>query len=309
MAELICPIENKSKVEIYDDKHAELILSGGEKVMIDAEDATKCIEHKWYLNNNAIRATDDVNLTLNRFIMNAGPNDMVKHRDGNKLNCRKANLNKITKGTSQSEEVLPSRITIYKDKGYAEIVVTRKGYEDKVAIIDIDDVDKCKDFIWKYGNDGVYCPKESNSLNKHIRLNRHIANPPEDKQVVYNDRDKFNCRKSNLLCMTPSEVQSFYNEKKCKQEEQSSDNKPAITKPNKSAVVKPAKPIVSKSVATKNYKNIISTEQGYIVLLQYEDKKDFIGIYDTKDEAVAIYEEKVIEIYKKVDLYGLYEEN
>jgi hypothetical protein len=305
MAELICPIENKSKVEIYDDKHAELILSGGEKVMIDAEDATRCIEHKWYLNNNAIRATTDVNLTLNRFIMNAGPNDMVKHRDGNKLNCRKANLNKIAKGTSQSEEVLPSRITIYKDKGYAEIVVIRKGYEDKVAIIDLDDVDKCKDFIWKYGNDNVYCPKECNPLNKHMALHRYVTDAPEGKQVIYKDGNMFNCRKSNLLCMTHSEVQIYYKEIN-KSSAQPSDNKPVIAKPNK-----PAKPIatVSKPVTTKNYKNIISTEQGYIVLLQYEDKKDFIGIYDTKDEAVAIYEEKVIEIYKKVDLYGLYEEN
>lgn len=303
------PMEGKSIANIYSDGHAEITLSGGEIVMIDAEDASKCIEHKWYLNNGAIRATDDVELALNRLLMNAMSNDIVRYNDGNKLNCRKANLNKVTKGASQSEEALPSRIIKYPDKGYAEIVVTRKGYKDRKVKIDLDDVEKCEGFIWKYGKDNAYCPKECNSLNKHIALHRYIMNAPEGKQVVYRDRDIFNCRKSNLLCLTHSEVQFFYQEMK-EQDERPSDNKPAISKPNKSAIAKPVKPVVaSKPVTTKNYKSILHTKQGYIALLQYEGETEMLGPFDTKEEAVTVYENKVADIYMKADPYGLYEEN
>lgn len=83
---------------------------------------------------------------------------------------------------------------------YAEIIVKNKqGSIKGIAIIDLDDVERCKRFKWGMYSNGYFY----GNINKvlRIRLHRYIMNvSPYDGNTVVNhiDRNPANNRKSNL---------------------------------------------------------------------------------------------------------------
>jgi hypothetical protein len=85
---------------------------------------------------------------------------------------------------------------------YAEIILYDKdGFEKDRALIDIEDVEKCKGYKWNL------IPKEKYVKN-HIlgRLQNYIMNfkPPKDRSKVVNhiNRNRKDCRKNNLEITT-----------------------------------------------------------------------------------------------------------
>lgn len=87
---------------------------------------------------------------------------------------------------------------------YAEIVLYDKYCKPiAVAIIDIEDVDKCKNYKWGINNNG-YAVNNTN----HILLHRFILNINESSKDLVCDhinRNRLDNRKSNLRIITKSE--------------------------------------------------------------------------------------------------------
>lgn len=84
----------------------------------------------------------------------------------------------------------PNEIIIYED--YAEIVMYDKNCnENGRAIIDLDDVEKIKDYKWSINHGYV-------NTFPNIRLHRLITNCSEDKVVDHINHNKLDNRKSNL---------------------------------------------------------------------------------------------------------------
>lgn len=85
---------------------------------------------------------------------------------------------------------------------YAEIILYDKdGYEESRAIIDLDDVDKCKTHRWNRDKKNSYAQN-----HKIGRLHNFIMNfnPPKDRTSVVNhiNRNRLDCRKKNLEITT-----------------------------------------------------------------------------------------------------------
>lgn len=294
MANLICTIEGKNTIEIYSDGHAEIILANGQRAMIDAEDIDKCKEHRWHIHVNRdkvyARCNEAPNF-LHRLVLNINESYTVRvrHIDGNGLNCRKSNLTLTTKEEPEPTPVdvtkkpLPHTVIIYKNKGYAELVLINNKNNEEVRVkIDLDDVDKVKDLRWSYNSAAIQNSKAG-------CLHRYIMNAPKDINVLFKNEDKLDCRKSNLLCLTNRETHYYYESKK--QQEQSN---------NKSVIVNiEPKPIVN----IKNPKGVADIGNGFFFVSVYNEKTDTldqVGTFSNKEEAYLAYEKRVREICEEL---------
>ena len=85
----------------------------------------------------------------------------------------------------------PNEIVIYDD--YAEIILYNKQCEEVGrTIIDIDDINKIKDYKW-------YLDREGYVINNKIgRLHRYLMNPPNDMVIDHINGNPLDNRKSNL---------------------------------------------------------------------------------------------------------------
>lgn len=80
----------------------------------------------------------------------------------------------------------------------AEIVLYNKNCEEVTrAIIDLDDIEKCKQYKWSFKSDSGYV---TNSYLGY--LHRYIMSCPEDMVVDHINGDKLDNRKSNLRICT-----------------------------------------------------------------------------------------------------------
>lgn len=267
MARLLCTIEGRSKVEIYDDGHAEILLRSGERAIIDVEDADRCKDRGWYLNSRAIRSTDNEGAMINRFLMNVTDPDMhVRVVDSNILNCRKANL--IV--TDRCSSISTVNNTIIRYKNYAELVLINNKNNEEVRIkIDLDDIDKIKDMRWTYNTAAI-------QNNKAGCLHRYIMNASKDEYVIFKNNDKTDCRKANLS------VVSKY-------------KKPAAS----NIVKKPTIPVSN----TKNPKGVTDLGNGFFFVSIYNEKTDTldqVGTFTNKEEANLAYEKRVREICEEL---------
>ncbi len=101
-----------------------------------------------------------------------------------------------------------NKIVIHDD--YAEIVITdRKGDEKARVKIDIDDIDKVKEYRWSLDNHGYIV-----NGKMRFRLHRFIMNAPKGKVVDHINGDKLDNRKCNLrICI---QADNMKNQKKRK---------------------------------------------------------------------------------------------
>lgn len=90
---------------------------------------------------------------------------------------------------------------------YAEIILYNREYEEKCrAIIDLDDVDKCKNYKWGLTSNGYVISKLPN--NEYILLHRFILGLKSDNQKLERDHKNHNPldnRKYNLRKATESQ--------------------------------------------------------------------------------------------------------
>lgn len=82
-------------------------LTRGQTALVDDSDHSTLITHKWHITTGGYAAT---NLKANgirqyvymhRFLLDAGPDDIVDHIDGNPLNNTRANLRLVTRTQNQ----------------------------------------------------------------------------------------------------------------------------------------------------------------------------------------------------------------
>lgn len=93
----------------------------------------------------------------------------------------------------------PNEIIEYDD--YAEIALYNQDCKEVArTIIDLDDVDKVKQYKWTYKGDGYVICKKMNIL-----LHRFIMNPPDDMVVDHENRNPLDNRKDNLRVCTQHE--------------------------------------------------------------------------------------------------------
>jgi hypothetical protein len=308
MNRILYTVEGQNTINIYAD-HAEIILENRQhdivgKAIIDLEDIDKCKEYRWYTSqsNSMIYVRNDIGV-LHRFLFGLDKNDktiIIRHIDGDTFNCRRSNLTQVStkhnKDKSTNEPVveptievqpnIPCQQSIIKYKDHAEIVLFDKKNNSEVrAMIDLDDVDKCKYFHWTYNSVSIQC-KEVGCLH------RYLADSPKDMKVIFRNEDRLDCRKANLLCLTNSELY-YYNEEK----KQQNGTPVSVSMP-------PAPPTTP--VTNNNRKTIMHTDNGYYAFLEHNGKTYDLGRYNSKEEAEQAYINKVHKIYEDLDPLGLF---
>ena len=99
-------------------------------------------------------------------------------------------------GEVQRTRFTPNEIVEHED--YSEIILYDKNCEETArALIDLDDIDKVKDYKWYLRKD--YVSNKTNGFNLH----RLVMDCPEDMVVDHINHDKLDNRKDNLrICST-----------------------------------------------------------------------------------------------------------
>lgn len=145
---------------------------------------------------------------------------------------------------------------------YAEIILYSKKQEEVArTIIDLDDIDKVKNYKWYLDGRGyVYCGTIRNSLH------RLIINCPEDKVIDHINHNKLDNRKSNLRTCT--QQQNTINRSK--------------TSRNTSGYVGVC------------YKPKINKWQSYITV---NKKPMHLGYYNTLEEAIEVRKQAEIKYF------------
>ena len=94
-----------------------------------------------------------------------------------------------------------SKNEIIEYEDYAEIILYDKNNEEKArTFIDLDDIDKVKDYKWCILNNSGYVSTTVNGTN--IRLHRFIMDCPDDLVVDHINHNRLDNRKSNLRICT-----------------------------------------------------------------------------------------------------------
>lgn len=110
---------NIAYIDLYDKQYNVIA-----KAIIDAEDIEKVKNIKWRINGNGyVINNSNTNIFLHRRILNV--DNMVDHRNGNRLDNRKENLRITTHSTNQMN-VKHSGIYSHNDKWIAKIKLNQK---------------------------------------------------------------------------------------------------------------------------------------------------------------------------------------
>mgnify|MGYP003295586987 CR=1 FL=1 len=169
----------KNDIEIFAD-HAEIIMITKKKqehrVLIDLEDIDKVKDYSWCKSSDGSVYNAATNIHLRRLLLDF-PEEKVTHKDGNKMNCRKSNLElKTNQGDNE--------YLIFED--HAEIIVPDTNGIEHNVLIDLEDIDKVKDFKWLYktGEGSIW----SSEAGTYLR--RIIMNCSEEEYLLHKNRQK-----------------------------------------------------------------------------------------------------------------------
>ena len=149
-------------------------------------------------------------------------------------------------------------------KNYAEILLYNKqGREVARAKIDLDDIDKIKQYKWYYDNINGYvlCSNKGNV----IRLHRFIMNCPEGMEVDHINHKKTDNRKSNLRIVNRSQ-NNMNHSLQCNN--------------------------------TSGYTGVSQSKNGkWRAYIKINKKQIHLGRYDTKEEAIKARQEAEIKYF------------
>lgn len=86
-------------------------------------------------------------------------------------------------------------------ENYASIIIESPKYKRQEALIDIEDIEKCKDINWclkpSYRKENEFYVESSNRTN-NIKLHRYITNAPKGIEVDHINHNPLDNRKCNL---------------------------------------------------------------------------------------------------------------
>jgi len=110
---------------------SEVILSNGKRVIVDELDHVRVNKLHWYESSGVAVASyrnngELVVISMPRFILGLAPGDkrLVSHRNGNKINCRRSNLEIKTRSAS----MLKSKTNSNNTSGYRGVSEVNGGY-------------------------------------------------------------------------------------------------------------------------------------------------------------------------------------
>lgn len=201
------------------------------------------------------------------------------------------NNNNIEGDELEMETVILTNSYVNKEDDYAILVVPYdNGIEKEEFIIDLDNVEEAEKHNWFYD-------KKNNSCHYYEKgkvstgLHRIIMGQPKGKLVIHKNLNKLDCRKENLIILTQVEHNAFLKdpEKFLAEREQQTKEKPYVSAP------------VIEVESQRDYKNIIETVNGYLVLFNGLEGKEFVGSYDTKEEAIKALQSKQKEAEKTIE--------
>lgn len=155
-------------------------------------------------------------------------------------------------------------ITIFGD--YAEMQVS----EDKVTLIDLDDVDKCSQYNWSLFPRGqVKTTIFEYKVKKTIQLHRFVLDAPDGMEVDHINHDVLDNRKQNLRVCTHS------------------DNMGNMISPN----------ILQKGKTSK-YKGVRkASRKTWNAKIRANHKIFDLGLFGSENEAAEAYNEKAKELF------------
>ena len=91
---------------------------------------------------------------------------------------------------------------------YAEIKIISKKYGERLALIDIEDIDKVSKIFWhvaKYYGNYFMAVGWCKELGKEVKMHRYIMDFPINKMIDHINRNPLDNRKTNLRAVNRSE--------------------------------------------------------------------------------------------------------
>lgn len=109
------------------------VAVGNRTAIIDFDDLPLVQGHRWYINKGgyAFASIGGRNVTMHRLIMGVDPSKMMDHKDGNRLNNRRANLRFCTaQENARNRHVVAGRSRfkgVRRDRGMWRAAIRRDG--------------------------------------------------------------------------------------------------------------------------------------------------------------------------------------
>lgn len=155
---------------------------------------------------------------------------------------------------------------INNEENYAEIILYDKNLNEKArAIIDIEDLERCKPYKWTLRNDGYVSTKKN---YKGIKLHRFIANTPEGMHTDHINRNRLDNRKDNLRI--------------CSQQENNKNK--GLYSVNKTG---------HRGIEVRE----MTTKTVYLSVIRFEGKSHHLGSFDNIDDAIKAREQAELKFY------------
>lgn len=107
--------------------------------------------------------------------------------------------------------------TIVQKESYAELIIESKKWGTKVALIDIEDIEKCSKLTWqiKYSKiTNCFYVVSSKCNKKEVKLHRYLMDCPDNLVVDHINHEPLDNRKQNLRIIT--DTGNAYNQMKKK---------------------------------------------------------------------------------------------
>ena len=180
----------------------EIELTQGKTAIVDDADFEKVAKHKWYARRKrktweAATSMQWYGMTMGRYLMGCEPGDgkRVKHRNGNRLDCRRGNLAFVEK----NKPTVGDGGTVWFDVGHG-----------RQAVVDKEDWERVRGLTWhgaKGGNTWYASANvvDGDGVNKPVSLHRFVLGLTrgDGKVVDHRNRNGLDNRRENLrVCDT-----------------------------------------------------------------------------------------------------------
>ena len=152
--------------------------------------------------------------------------------------------------------------------------------------LDVEDFDYFNQWSWHEGDNGYLqrCPR-TGGLLLHVEIMKRAGLHEEDKYVDHKDRNKQDCRKTNLRMATPSQSQAN------------------CLKPNRTSDYRGIFPAVS------NTKNGVIANGRWQAKIRFEKRQICLGTFDTQEQAAKAYDKAAKSFYKEFAVLNFPEES
>ena len=147
--------------------------------------------------------------------MDAGLDEWVFFLNDDPTDCRRENLGVCPRGakrTYRRRAVLERAQELHPAAGKGMSIRLTDGNE---VWVDVDVYDRFKDHVWHSHNG---CAMRILPNGQHSFLHREVMGSPWGLYITFEDGDKLNCRRDNLVVFTPGTKGAVLSERKAARE-------------------------------------------------------------------------------------------